>query len=291
MIDIMTRLSRVSSRAWGAIALSMVALISVADYLTGTALAFSIFYLVPISMVTWFIGKRGGIVSAAGCAAVWLVTVAANVSAYSNTLLPIWNFILGVSLFGTVLVIISALHDALEHERDLARTDSLTGVANSRALAELAQFELKRLSRYGRPFSLAYIDLDNFKTINDRFGHGAGDALLRTVAETIKGSVRPTDTVARLGGDEFAILFVEADYKAAQVAIRRVQNALAANAKGTAPISLVPITFSIGVITCEDPSESLDELLNMADTLMYKVKRASKNGIRHELLGKESQVA
>lgn len=301
MIDIMNRSGKLPAQAWGVIALFMIALIGVADYLTGSAFAFSIFYLAPISAVTWFVGKRGGIVTAAGCAAALLVTVTANASAYSNALVPIWNLMMGMGLFGVVLVILSALRDAIEHERELARTDNLTGVANSRAFIELAQFELKRVARYGHPFSIAYIDIDNFKTVNDHFGHSTGDDLLRTVAETLRRSVRPTDTVARLAGDEFAILFVESNYKEAHAAIRRVQKALAETAKDaafTSPFSalkseglFVPVTFSIGVVTCEDLVDSVDELLHMADTLMYKVKRGSKNGLQHELLGKEAKVA
>ena len=189
----------------------------------------------------------------------------------------------GVGLFGVVLVILSTLREALEHERELARTDSLTGASNSRSFVEHTQFELRRSARYGNPFSLAYIDLDNFKAINDRFGHSTGDDLLRAVAESLKVVVRPSDIVARLGGDEFAILFVEADYKAAQVAIRRVQKALS---DATSEAGW-PITFSIGMVTCEEPNLSVDELLQRADSLMYGVKRSSKNGIRHHRLDKD----
>jgi diguanylate cyclase (GGDEF)-like protein len=287
MMDIMTRPNRVSLPVWGVIVLSMTALIGVADYLTGSALALSIFYLVPISLAAWFVGKRAGIVTAALCAVVWLATLVANVHAYSNTLVHIWNLILGVGLFVGVLVMLSTLRDALDHERELARTDSLTGAANSRAFAERARFELKRAARYNHPFSLAYIDVDNFKVVNDRFGHGAGDDLLRAVAETLNANVRPTDTVARLGGDEFALLFIEAGYKEAQAAIRRVQKALAETARESG----WPVTFSIGMVTCEDPVESVESLVKMADTLMYAVKRGSKNGLRHELLDNVEQVA
>jgi len=287
MMDIVSRPSRVSLPVWGIIALSMIALIGVADYLTGSALAFSIFYLAPISLATWFVGKRAGIAMAVLCAVAWLATLVANVHAYSNTLVHIWNLIVGVGLFVGVLVMLSTLRDALDHERELARTDTLTGAANSRAFAERARFELKRAARYNHPFSLAYIDVDNFKVVNDRFGHGAGDDLLRTVAETLNANVRPTDTVARLGGDEFALLFIEAGYKEAQAAIRRVQKALAETARESG----WPITFSIGMVTCEDPVESVDSLLKKADTLMYAVKRGSKNGLRHELLDNVEQVA
>lgn len=282
MINIMTRLNKMPVPIWVSIALSLIALIGAVDYFTGFTLSFSIFYLAPISFSAWFIGRRAGIFTAAACAFAWLLTLLVYPHSGGNALLPIWNLMVGVGLFGVVLVILVTLRDALDHERDLARTDSLTGIHNSRSFTEHTQYELRRSARYGNPFSLAYIDIDNFKAINDNSGHSTGDALLRTVAETIRDTIRPTDIVARLGGDEFAILFVEADYKGAQIAIRRVQKALAE----ATSLAGLPVTFSIGVVTCLDPVNSVEDLLKMADSLMYSVKRGSKNGFRHQLAGK-----
>ena len=269
------------------VALLLIALIGVADYLTAHALSISTFYLAPICIMTWFVGKRAGILTVAICAITWLVSLVAGAASYSNALVSIWNLMVGVGLFGVVQVILSNLRGALDHERELARTDALTGAANSRAFTELAQLELKRAVRYNRPFSLAYIDVDNFKEVNDRFGHATGNALLRTVVETMNANVRPVDSVARLGGDEFAILFVEAGYKEAHTAMRRLQKALREMSQREG----WTVTFSIGMVTCEDPVGSVDDLLKMADTLMYTVKRGSKNGLRHEVLDNVEQVA
>jgi GGDEF domain-containing protein len=109
----------------------------------------------------------------------------------------------------------------LQQERHLARIDSLTGAANRRAFYESLEGELSRLKRYARPFSVAYLDLDNLKRVNDDLGHEAGDAVLCAVSATIGKILRRTDTVGRLGGDEFAILFSEADSDTARAATDR----------------------------------------------------------------------
>jgi GGDEF domain-containing protein len=108
-----------------------------------------------------------------------------------------------------VVYLLTEYKDRAEREEILARTDPLTEVANSRYLYTLAEMEIERLSRYEHPFTVAYMDIDNFKEINDRFGRRAGDELLCLVASTMQNNLRITDTVARLGGDEFIILLPE----------------------------------------------------------------------------------
>lgn len=95
----------------------------------------------------------------------------------------------------------------------MAREDFLTGVLNSRAFYEMAQVEMARAARQDSPLSLAYIDLDDFKEVNDTLGHSTGDRVLQAVAATIMEDIRLTDAVARLGGDEFAILLSGSDRK------------------------------------------------------------------------------
>ena len=105
----------------------------------------------------------------------------------------------------------------------MARIDFLTGVLNSRAFYQIATAEIQRSGRYGHPLTLAYIDLDNFKTVNDEFGHSTGDELLKTVARTFSDNLRSSDYVARLGGDEFAILMTETSAQAALNVVARIQ--------------------------------------------------------------------
>jgi diguanylate cyclase (GGDEF)-like protein len=168
----------------------------------------------------------------------------------------------------------------LLQEKRLSRTDPLTGAANRRSFYEILEAEISRLNRYRRPLSLAYLDLDNFKQMNDRFGHEIGDAVLISVANTVQKHLRLGDSIARMGGDEFAILLKEADAVSAIGAIRRFQKHMLAAMRQSG----WDVTFSIGVVTCEDPPASVQQLIARADQLMYEVKRSGKNNIVHAML-------
>ncbi|HYE66125.1 MAG TPA: diguanylate cyclase, partial [Pyrinomonadaceae bacterium] len=184
-------------------------------------------------------------------------------------------------------VIRPTLKKALEHEKKLARTDFLTGVANERYFYELVGAEIKRAGRYKHPFTVAYLDIDNFKNVNDRFGHGEGDSLLRLVADSVKSSIRSADVVARLGGDEFAVLLPETGFEPAQIVIGKVQKSLleAVRRKG------LSVTVSIGVVTCPSSSCTIDEIMKLADAQMYSVKHSVKGMIKHVVLGESGASA
>jgi len=173
---------------------------------------------------------------------------------------------------------VSSLRISLEREREMARTDYLTQVANSRYFAEIASNEIKRAGRYLHPFTVAYLDIDDFKSVNDRWGHSTGDQLLALVADTIRSNIRATDSIARLGGDEFVFLLPETGYDAASVVIQKVNQSLQAamGRKGW------PVTFSIGVVTFRTPPDSVDGMIRVADAFMYSVKHSGKNRIQHQ---------
>jgi diguanylate cyclase (GGDEF)-like protein len=124
---------------------------------------------------------------------------------------------------------------------------------------------------------LAYIDLDNFKIMNDQFGHSVGDQVLRTVVSSARKYLRKTDVVARLGGDEFALLMPETDQESARIALSKIQSGLLEEMRQ----SHWPITFSIGVLTCMATPQTTDALVSLADELMYSVKRNGKNAIKY----------
>jgi diguanylate cyclase (GGDEF)-like protein len=131
------------------------------------------------------------------------------------------------------------------------------------------------------------MDVDDFKLINDRLGHSAGDRLLRLVADTIRQNVRGIDVVARLGGDEFAVLMPETDERAAQVVIRRVRRQLLEAARRED----WPVTFSAGLVTWIAPPAGVDEMLRAADELMYDAKRHGKNTVRHTTSDRPANAA
>jgi diguanylate cyclase (GGDEF)-like protein len=259
-------------------AILLVAFIGVIDYVTGPDLSVFIFYLIPVFMGTWFIGKRTGILLALLSAATW--SLADRI--YTHALLPYWNLAMEVIFFMLMTFILSVLKKSLETERQLARIDYLTGAINRRYFIELAESEIRRAQRYQRPFSTAYIDVDNFKTINDNLGHHEGDELLTIMVSTIRAHIRTTDIIARLGGDEFIILFPETDIETAQKAIEKLQLQL----MNVMAQRNWPATFTIGMVTFLYPPQSVDQLIKLADDLMYRGKSKGKNTITYEVFGR-----
>jgi diguanylate cyclase (GGDEF)-like protein len=173
------------------------------------------------------------------------------------------------------------LKSTLAQEKEISRIDFLTGIPNRRSFIELANMEINRARRYQHPFTMVCIDLDNFKAVNDCFGHSTGDILLRLVAHTIQENIRVTDTVARLGGDEFAILLPETGRNVAEVIMQKVQkiNLDIMRKHGW------PVTLSIGVVTLVSPPSTVDEVLKTSDRLMYTAKDNGKNSIQYEVFG------
>lgn len=169
----------------------------------------------------------------------------------------------------------SELKKFAEREATLARTDHLTGIANARQFYSVLQNELDRLRRYGTPFTLAYIDLDNFKTVNDQQGHSAGDEVLRCVANLLSDNIRKTDCIARLGGDEFVMLLLETSPSSAQTSVSKIQ----ANLLEEMRARNWGVTFSIGIITCIDAPNSIQDVIKLADELMYQAKQQGKDAI------------
>jgi diguanylate cyclase (GGDEF)-like protein len=167
-----------------------------------------------------------------------------------------------------------------EKERELSREDHLTGVMNLRAFSELVEYEVLRLQRTNSPFSIAYLDLDNFKMVNDRYGHKKGDEVLKATVENLVGSLRKTDVVARIGGDEFAIFLPETDSETVRVVMGKVRERLHVLAESEQWIT----TFSMGVITCEHGDCELDKIISIADQLMYEVKTSGRNNVRYASL-------
>jgi diguanylate cyclase (GGDEF)-like protein len=264
---------------WAILGFVCIGGIGVLDFVTGYELAFSLFYLIPISLVAWYASQRLGIVASALSACVWLVADVLAGSSYSNPFVYTWNTLIRFGFFVITVFLLASLRKALDREKELARTDYLTGVVNSRFFYDLAQIENDRCQRHGRPFTIAYIDLDNFKALNDRCGHSVGDQVLHAVASSAKGNLRKIDVVARLGGDEFVLLLPETDQHSARVVLAKIRDCLLKEMQ----LNNWPITFSFGVLTCTASPPATDELVRMADELMYSAKYGGKNAIRYSI--------
>lgn len=260
-----------------AVGFALIGIVGILDFLTGYEFTFSLFYLIPISLVTWLTGRQAGVVASLVSAIVWLISDVAARTSYSHPLSYAWNTLMGFGFFVIVALLLSTLKSVLEHEKELARTDYLTGAANSRVFYDLLQTEINRSQRYKNPFTIAYIDLDNFKTVNDEFGHTIGDQVLCFVVNQVRKNLRKTDVVGRLGGDEFALLLPETNQESAQVVLAKLQCDILAEMQQ----SNWPVTLSIGVLTCINAPHTTEEIVKMVDGLMYSVKRSSKNAIRY----------
>jgi diguanylate cyclase (GGDEF)-like protein len=159
----------------------------------------------------------------------------------------------------------------LSNEADV---DPLTGLANHRAFQERLIVEVDRAQRYGRPLSLACLDVDGFKDVNDQFGHQTGDEALTEVAARLVSVARTLDLAARLGGDEFAILLPETTAEAAEVVARRAHELIRVDLAGPKP----SITVSIGICDLEYAS-SAEELLRFADGALYWAKEHGRDAV------------
>jgi diguanylate cyclase (GGDEF)-like protein len=139
--------------------------------------------------------------------------------------------------------------------------------------------EIDRFQRNKQPFTVSYIDLDNFKAVNDNFGHNVGDDVLSAVVRQIKNLLRKTDFIARLGGDEFVLILPDTDQAGAQLLISKIQISLLEEMQK----NKWPVTFSIGVLTCINIPQTVNELIKQADDLMYSVKNNGKNSINYSI--------
>jgi diguanylate cyclase (GGDEF)-like protein len=168
-----------------------------------------------------------------------------------------------------------------------AHVDSLTGLLNRRALEDRAAVELARARRDGTPVSLLAIDVDHFKSLNDGYGHGAGDDVLRFVAASISRITRAIDAVARLGGDEFVVILPGAGLNDAATIAGRLRDAVLDGNGGDIP----PVTLSIGVACGPASGGTLDDVWRAADLAMYEAKRAGGNAIHRSLRATEPSAA
>lgn len=271
--------ARLPRPAWFLAGTIVVFLIGLTDYATGEEISFSIFYLLPVAMTTWFAGRKTGLFFAALSAICWLAADLLGGHRYSHPAIPYWNMMVRFGFFLIVLITLSRLKSALESERILSGVDPLTGVANTRAFRDRARDEIDRSRRYGRPFTLAYVDLDNFKAVNDRFGHSGGDNLLRLVTDIIRKNLRTTDIFARVGGDEFVLLLPETGQESARAVLDKLRDKVTSSLQEAQS----PVTLSVGAVTYLSPPDSVDSMILQADNLMYQAKHSGKNRIRHEV--------
>ncbi len=258
-----------------------VPLVGLLDYWTGFGLQVSILYLIPVFGAAWYCGFWPGLVVAVLTGVMslvvdtWLGHVN-TVSYVSPTFsVSLWNACMRLWLFFPVAYLAASLRTHLDRERKFARLDPLTGIHNGRAFSEEAERFLALAKRKSRPITVVFIDLDDFKKVNDAYGHSGGDKLLCSVAQTLLKCTRPYDLVARLGGDEFCVLLPDTGAAAARGFMAQAMDRL----EREAAQSNWQVSFSVGVASFRVPPMTVDVALGSADELMYQAKRSGKRRV------------
>lgn len=257
------------------LALILAAMVAAADYVSGDHVPLMACYLPSVTIITWSCSASAGTAFAIICATVWLIDDFLGLPGAELAAEELWHAGSHMIFFQIIVMTLARLKTVYDQEHQNARTDGLTELLNAKAFHERVEEEIARSQRHRATVSVAFVDCDNFKAVNDTYGHAEGDRLLRTIAHEMRESVRKFDVLARMGGDEFAILLPDTDADDANLVIRRMQEQLsAAMARND-----WPVTFSIGVAVHEAPPSCAEELIRGADKLMYAVKHEHKDGI------------
>lgn len=245
------------------------------DAATGIDVRVLSLYFVPLALAGWRLGRPGAVLASLLAVTVWMAAQyfggAQRWSAW------IWgvNLVTQTAAFVTVGMPVALLAERLEAEASLGRRDMLTGLPNRRALLEEAAVVLPLCGRHANAVSLALLDLDNFKQVNDRLGHERGDDVLRAFAAVLASTPRASDVAARLGGDEFVLLMPHTRRDEALALVQRVRSRFAADAR----VARTGVTVSVGLLT-EDPAAStLEALLRRADAALYDGKLGGKDRV------------
>lgn len=274
-VDRLSRAEILASAACG------VLIVGGVDYLTGYEVSMSLFYLGPVALAAWYAGRWTGIAIAVLSCMSWYIAELAAGNQYSHPAIPVWNALVRFGFFFITGLLMAALRKNFRGQQHLARMDGLTGLYSRRAFEDRLQHDLALAQRRKSALTLAYVDLDDFKVLNDTRGHAEGDRVLRVIGRVLKDSVREVDTAARLGGDEFALVLPDTDNSGARQVISKItrdlHEALDADTRR--------VSCSIGVVTFLDPERSPEDAVAAADELMYQVKQKGKGAVAFSVVG------
>jgi diguanylate cyclase (GGDEF)-like protein len=246
------------------------------DYVSGVDFRIYPLYFIPLAFGSWNRPAITSLMLSVYATAVWFFSNYLIGMRYSSNVVWVVNTASQLTTFILVSLAVAYIGRRFEFESELARTDALTGLLNSRAFYERMSFEVKRSHRYQRPIAVVYLDLDNFKEINDRLGHKAGDKILLRVARILRASLRDTDIVGRMGGDEFMLVLPEINSDSLEKVLERVRVKVKTIIGNDHKLHL---SISAGAVVCIPNKETMEKLISFSDDLMYQVKRSGKDGI------------
>jgi len=250
-----------------------IGLTGVLDYASGVEIRIFPLYFLPIFLVGWRLGYTLTLFTAWLSAATWLVSNYQAGMQYSSLAVWIINTTTQALSFSVVAVLTVSSRRAYRLAEARSRVDALTGLLNGAAFSEQADRLAALCVRHKRPLTITYIDIDDFKQVNDGFGHAEGDRVLATLGAAMRETARDTDLVARLGGDEFALALAETDEAGAHIALTRLREALQQAFAGRP----YRVTLSIGAVVSTGTHAPAEQLLRKADALLYQAKAQGKD--------------
>lgn len=262
--------------AWtSTFSLLLILLLSWFDWVSGYELSFSVFYLVPVSLAAWYSRGRSCYVLGFSAAAAWQFSNALAGETLSHPIYYFWNALTRLGFYAVMAYVLRELRSVLARERKASRRDHLTGLYNLKAFEESLEREHARALRHQKPLAVGFIDLDNFKKVNDGMGHAEGDRVLTRVAQALTENLRKSDVIGRVGGDEFVILLPQTGLDEGEAVARKLVDCLTvlSTQEGW------PISASLGLVALLSPraEQTTAEILKLSDALMYKVKEKGKN--------------
>lgn len=274
-----------SPRSLGALAVALFLAVTLLRFYSIPEFSFSFLYLIPVSFAAWFLSTNSGVFMSLASTCALVIFDLEPSGRYRSREIAFWDLVMNLGIFLFFVFILGEVRALYRREQEQSHHDPLTGLVNRRGFSEALDLEAERMRRTQHPLTIAYLDLDNFKQVNDEHGHAAGDALLRTVSRTMLANSRGMDVVARLGGDEFCLLLPESGDDAARAALGK----LGLRLREEVAAAGWPVTFSIGAVTFETAGNSADEMIERADQLMYRVKQSGKNRTEFAIVAGERQ--
>jgi diguanylate cyclase (GGDEF)-like protein len=267
------------------VAMTAAVLVGVLAWWLRSSESFVLVYLAPVVIAAWWLGPTSAVLVASTAAAAFGVSTHA-LQPTLPLVMVLWESFTHLTIFVALGLTVARMHhsqerlaeatarlaDMVDRERLLARTDPHTGLPNFRALLEYLGSEIERSRQLRRRLVIAYVDIDDFKKVNDKHGHAAGNDLLATIAALIRDNLRSTDICARVGGDEFAVVFID-EHADVRPVLRRLARRIAEVGSCFADAK---VSASIGMATFDTAPASADAALHCADQAMYAAKAAGK---------------
>ena len=263
------------------LSLALVLFLIYLDVLSGLEVHLTALLLLPVYLAAWHVGYRAGLFISFLSALSLLIDPFMERKIHPHLWEVLWNIAVLFIFFGVVTYLLDRLRRELIHTARMARQDPLTELLNGRAFFEAAEQVRTAAIQDGRPFALCFLDLDEFKKVNDDLGHMTGDELLRIVAGAIRGNIREGDLAVRMGGDEFGVLFPGAGPEEVVGLVERVRDSIRKEMR----LRGWGVTPSMGVATFYEVPGTVKDMVHHADQLMYQAKAAGKDCVRHGTVG------